>query len=250
MRRIQRPSARRNYLPFIACGCLGIGVGVMLVAGIVVLLVIPALPGMALQISGFKTKGNTETVFQNIAPMPTIAVQNGVQPQQAIINLGSLGSQTIDIDPNQTQYQVVVGTSNTGAPLATVSFTESGLMDMCYQRADLCGNSNAQYRNPRIDLRPGGAIIYADVYVPDFGVWQAAGIVLRLDSSQRQLQVAGVDVGGVLYDVPPNGVGQQVSDVARVGNELLNQLSLEASGGRYALSQVMIDDTTLTLVMR
>jgi hypothetical protein len=248
--RIQRPPARRNYLPFIACGCLGVGAGVLLVAGIVVLVLIPALPGLALQFSGFKSKGNTETVFQNVVPVPTVALQNGSAPQEAVINLGSLGSQTIQISPTQTQYEVLIGTSNTGAPLATVAFTETGLMDMCYQRADLCGNGNAQYRNARVDLRPGGAIIYADVYVPDFGIWQPAGVVLRLDNSQRQFQVAGVDVGGVLYDVPPNGLGQQVSDVARVGNEMLNQLSLEASGGRYALSQVIIDDTTLTLVMR
>jgi hypothetical protein len=222
----------------------------MLVAVIVIFLVIPALPGLALQFSGYKTKGNTETVFQNVPTVPTVAVQNPTVPQEAVINLGSLGSQTIQINPTETQYEIVVGTGNNGAPLATVSFTETGLMDMCYQRADLCGNSSGQYRNPRIDLRPGGAIIYAEIYVPDFGIWQAAGVVLRLDSSQRQFEVAGVDVGGTLYDVPPNGLGQQVADVARVGNETLNQLSLEASGGRYALSQVIIDDTTLTLVMR
>jgi hypothetical protein len=249
MQRIQRPSTRRNYLPFIACGCIGIVGGAMLVAGIVLLLLIPAMPGLALQFSGFQSKGSTNTVFQNVPPAPTVAVQNAAQPQQATINLGSYGSQPIAIEPNQTQYQVVVGTGNTGAPLATVSFTESGLMDMCYQRADLCGNSNAQYRNPRLDLRPGGAIIYADVYIPNFGIWQPIGVVLRLDNSQRQFQVAGVDVNGTLYDLPSSGLGDQVADVARVGNDMLNQLSLEASGGRYALSQVIIDDTTLTLVM-
>src|SRR5215510_899925 len=131
--RIQRPPARRNYLPFIGCGCLGVGIGVMLVAGIVILLVIPALPGLALQFSGFKTKGNTETVFQNVPSVPTVAVQNPTVPQEAVINLGSLGSQTIQISPTQTQYEIVVGTGNNGAPLARVSFTETGLMDMCYQ---------------------------------------------------------------------------------------------------------------------
>lgn len=222
----------------------------MLVAAIVILILIPALPSLALQFSGFTSKGSTEAVFQNIPPAPTVVVQNAVQPEQVTINLGSLGSQPINIEPNQSQYQVAVGTSNTGAPMATVSFTEAGLIEMCYQRADLCGNSSAQYRNARIDLRPGGAIIYADVYIPDFSIWQPAGVVMHLDNSGRQFQVVGVDVGGVLYDLPTSGLGEQVADVARVGNELLNQLSLEASGGLYALSQVLIDDTTLTLVMR
>jgi len=248
--RIQRVQPRRDYLPLIGCGCVGITVGIILVVGVVVLLLIPALPGLALQFSGFQSKGNTEALFQNVPPAPTVAVQNAIQPEQVTINLGSLGSQPIAIEPNQTQYEVAVGTSDTGAPLATVAFTETGLMDMCYQRADLCGNSNAQYRNARVDLRPGGAIVYADVYIPDFGIWQPAGVVLRLDNSRRQFQVAGVDVGGVLYDLPPSGLGTQVTDVARVGNDLLNQVSLDASGGRYALSEVIIDDATLTLVMR
>jgi hypothetical protein len=249
--RIQRAQPRRrNYLPLIGCGCVGITVGTILVIGIVVLLLLPALPGLALQFSGFQSKGNTEAVFQNVPPAPTVVVQNPVQPEQVTINLGALGSQPIPVEPNQTQYEVEVGTSNTGAPLATVAFTEAGLMEMCYQRADLCGNSNAQFRNARLDLRPSGAIVYADVYVPDFGIWQPAGVVLRLDNSRRQLQVAGVDVGGVLYDLPPSGLGTQVADMARVGNELLNQVSLDASGGRYVLSEVLIDDTTMTLVMR
>lgn len=248
--RIQRPAQRRNYLPLLGCGCAGIAGGLVLVLGLVILVVIPLLPNFALQFSGFTSKGNTETVFQNIAPAPTVVVQNAVQPEQVTINLGSLGTQPLNIEPNQTQYQVAVGTSNTGAPLATVVFTETGLIEMCYQRADLCGNSNAQYRNARVDLRPGGAIIYADVYIPDFGFWQPAGVVMRLDNSGRQFEVAGVDVGGVLYDLPSSGLGDQVADVALVGNELLNQVSMEASGGRYALSQVIIDDSTLTLVMR
>jgi hypothetical protein len=73
--------------------------------------------------------------------------------------------------------------------------------------------------------------------------------VLRLDNSRRQFEVAGVDVGGVLYDLPPNDLGGRVNEVARVGNDILNQLTLDASGGRYALSEVQIDDNNLTLVM-
>jgi hypothetical protein len=247
---VERPKPRRNVLPFVACGCLGLLVGLAVVAGIVVLLLIPSLPGLALQLNGFQSKGSTEAIFQNPPPVATVVVQNPVVPQQAVVNLGAYGSQEISIDPNQNAYEVAVGTSNTGAPLATVTFTESGLMDLCYQRADICSANNANYRNPRIDLRPGGGIIYAEAYIPEFNLWQPVGVVLRLDASRRQFEVAGVDVGGVLFEVPPSGMGDRVSEVARVGNELLNQLTLQASGGQYALSEVQIDDNTLTLVMR
>jgi hypothetical protein len=247
--RIQRPNYKRNPLPFITCGCVGLMGGVVLVVGIVMLLLLPSLPGLTLQFSGFTSKGNTETVFQNPPPAVTVAVQNAVVPQEVTVNLGTYGSQPITVDSNQTQYDVAVGTSNTGAPLAVVTFTESGLMDLCYQRADLCSANSTQYRNARIDLRPGGGIIYADVYIPEFNMWQPIGVVLRLDNSHRQFEVAGVDVGGVLYDLPPNELGNRVNEVARVGNDILNQLTLDASGGRYALTEVQIDDNNLTLVM-
>ena len=252
MQQIQRPNhKRRNPWPFLACGCLGALAGTVIVAGIVVLLLLPALPGLALQFSGFKTKGDTETVFQSAPPAASVAVQNAVEPQQVTVNMGTYGSQPITIDPNQTQYEVAIGTSNTGTPLATVTFTEAGLLDMCHQRADICSNSSSEYRNARIDLRPGGGIIYADVYIPEFGLWQPIGVVLHLDSSRRQFEVSGVDVGGVLYDLPPSGtLRDRVLEVARVGNDILNQLTLDASGGRYALSEVQIDDNELTLVMR
>jgi hypothetical protein len=247
---IQRPTTKRSPLPFITCGCLGLLVGMMLVAGIVVLLLIPALPGIALQFSGFTSKGSTETVFQNVPLSNPVSVQNAVIPPAVTVNLGQYGSQEIPVAADQTQYQVAVGTSNTGAPLAVVSFSETGLMDICYQRADLCSSASSQYRNARIDLRPGGGIIYADVYIPEFGLWQPIGVVLRLDANRRQFEVAGVDVNGVLYDLPPNELGDRVNEVSRVGNDILNQLTLDASGGRYALSEVQIDDNTLTLVMQ
>jgi hypothetical protein len=94
-------------------------------------------------------------------------------------------------------------------------------------------------------------VVYADVFVPDFGIWQAAGVVLRLDSSRRQFEVAGVDVGGTLYSLPPTGMADTtVMQVALTANDLLRQMTLEASGGRYVLSDVIIGETDLTLVLR
>ncbi len=246
--RIDRPiPRRRTSTPMFVCGCLALlALGVVVVGVIVVLVVVPLLPGFALQSAGFTPKGNTEQVFANVPVVPTVEVQNPVTPPQAVINFGSYGSQDL---PQTQDYTIAVG-NTTGGPVATVSFTEPGLMSLCLQRSDMCSNTNPQYRNARIDLRPSGAIIYADVFIKDFSLWQPIGVVLQLDSSLKQFVVSGVDVNGALYSVPPTELGDTVTQIATTGNDILRQLSLEASGGQYHLQEVLIDNTTLTLVMR
>ena len=148
-------------------------------------------------------------------------------------------------------YTLEVGNDPAGAQAAVVSFTEEGLQELCRQRTDICSGSNPRYRNARIDLRPGGAVVYADVSIPELGgVAQTAGVVLQLDASGRQFEMAGVDIGGTLYDVPPESFGATVSELQQVGNDVLNQLRLEAGGGQFALAQVSIDDTTLSITLR
>ena len=88
-----------------------------------------------------------------------------------------------------------------------------------------------------------------DVRVPTIGIWQTAGIVLRLRGA-AQFEVAGVDVNGVLYEAPPDNLGDIVSEVERIGNDVLRQLTLRAGGGNYTLSEVYIDEDKATLVLR
>jgi hypothetical protein len=248
MQRIDKqPPRRRNWMPVLVCGCLAaLAFGMVLVGAIVLLVVVPLLPGLALQSAGFTPRGSTAQVFANVPPVPTIQLQNPVAPTQAVISLGSLGTQEL----SQSQDSAIaLGTTGDGSA-ATVSFTEDGLMNLCRQRSEICSNANDQFRNANIDLRPGGAIIYADVFIKQYSLWQPIGVVLHLDSSRQQFVVSGVDVNGTLYGLPSGDLGDSVAQVAAKGNDLLRQLTLEAGGGHYSLSEVLIDDTTLTLVMR
>lgn len=246
---IQRPLPRqtRNRTPMIACGCLAVMAGIGMVLVVAVILLLPVLPGLALQFSGFEPQGNTEQVFADVPPVPPVEVQNPVSPTQVVLNLGQFGQQEL---PQTLDYTVAVGSSAAGGQLATVTFTEAALMDLCYQRSDICSNTNPQYRNARLDLRPGGGVVYADVFIQQFGIWQPVGVVMRLDASKRQFAIAGVDVNGTLYTLPPNDMSVQIGDIVTSANQVLQQLSLEASGGRYALSEVQLTDTTATLVLR
>jgi hypothetical protein len=245
--RIERQRRRSNNLPIIGIGCAAAAAGCLFVAGIGFLLLLPNLPSFALQLSGFSPKGDTESIFA-VTPIPPVQVNNPITPPEVVVDLGAYGSQ--ELPAATTDYTVVTGNSDSGAPVATVSFDETALMNLCYERSEICRNTNSQYQNVRIDLRPGGAVVYADVTLPNVGVQQTAGVVLRLDATGRQFEVAGVDIGGALFDTPPGEMSSLVSDIEQTGNDILNQLSLQASGTQYTLSETRIDDTTLTLILR
>lgn len=243
---VKRP-ARRNNAPFLVCGCMAFaGVMVVVVGIIVVLVVIPLLPGMALQSAGFIPKGQTESLFANVPEPTPIPLENASAPVDAVINLGTLGSQPLP--PQTSDYTLAVG-NTVGAPAASLSFTETGLMNLCYQHADVCQTTTEQYRNVRLDLRPNGMILYADVYLKDFSLWQPAGIIMQLNADQRHLDVVGVDVNGTIYGLPPAGLGETVAQIAQQANNLLERISLDASGRRYALDQIQITETAVTLWM-
>lgn len=244
---VQRATRRKSTLPMLSCGCVGIVAGVVLVVLIGIIVLLPALPRLAAQAAGFTPKGDTQAVFTN-AQQPTPNIQNPVAPLDAVLDVNQPDVGPLPADQNY--YQVQTGTTDTGAPAASVTFTEANLMDLCRQRTTLCSDANSQFRNVRIDLRPGGAVVYADVQIPELPVQQAMGVVLRLDTSGRQFEVAGVDIGGSLFGIPSGALGDQVAQVAATGNTLLQQLELEAGGGQYRLSQVYIDDLTVTLLLQ
>jgi hypothetical protein len=245
--RIERQKRRSNW-PLVGCGCATALTALLAIAGAGLLLVIALLPDITLQLNGFSPIGDTESIFQQATALPPVEVNNPVTPPEVVVDLGVYGSQQIPAATND--YTVVTGTSETGSPLATVSFDETALMNLCRERSAICRNENPQYQNVNIDLRPGGAVIFADVTVPNLGIQQTAGVVLRLDSTARQFEVAGVDIGGALYDTPPGDMSALVDDIERTGNNILNQLSLQASGSQYTLSEVQVDDGTLTLILR
>jgi hypothetical protein len=255
-RRPASPPARRgSNLPMVACGCMATLVAMSVLAVVALYLLLPRLPNVAAQVAGLSERGQTDAVFQAVTPAPVVPLQNAVQPEQVTVDLGSYGgAQTLsESSAYAPYYDVQVGSDPVGRQTAVVSFTEDGLLELCRQRSDVCSGANPQFQNPRIDLRPGGAVIYADVSVPTqygFTVQQTAGVVLQLDPSQRQFQFAGVDLNGTLYDAPPNEFASQIQQFENTGNDLLNQLTVNAGAGQLALSQVSIDDSTLTLVLQ
>lgn len=249
---VQRPEPirRRSSLPLFGCGCLSAFVLFVAFAAAAVIFLLPRLPQIGALLLGFSPQGDTQTVFANVSQPPTVVIQNPTAVPQVTINLGDYGSQTFNTAPGL--YDFTIGSdAATGAQTAAISFTEAGLLDICRQRTTLCSGADPRYGNPRVDLRPGGAVIYADVNLPELGgMQQTAGVVLRLDPSGRAFQFVGVDIGGMLYSSPPQSLNLNITDLEAQGNAILNQLALNAGGGLYALDRAYIDDTSLTLVLR
>ena len=237
-----RRSTRRG-VPLGLCGCLAAALVAIVILGIAAVIVFLKMPSLALLAAGFKPQGSTMQVFSGQANTPPIQLDNAVTPAQAVVNLGSSGTQELPASNVQT------GTIN-GSAAATVSFTEDDLMALCRQRTTFCSDTNAQYRNVHVDLQPGGGIVYADVNVPELGLAQTIGVALRLNASHRQFDVMGVDMGGTLYGLPSGDLGQRVLDIAAKANELLQAASLDAGGGVYALSDIHIDANSITFVMQ
>jgi hypothetical protein len=242
--RIQRAERRS---PFNCLACLAV-LGLCGIIGVVAgAILITQLPGLVLATSGFAPRGDTNQAFVgNVAAAP-IQLENAAPASDAVVSLPQVGTQPLP--PNPSVYQIETGMTN-GVEAARVTVTESGLLDLCRQRSTFCTTGNNQIRNLSLDLRPGGAIVYGDFFVPQVGIWQSGGLVLRLDPSRTQLEIAGVDIGGILYSVPTSPLGDQITQAAREANILLRQAVLEAAGGTYSLAEMRIDDTTLTFLMR
>jgi hypothetical protein len=223
-----------------ACGCIGILIGTVIVLGVALIVLLPALPGLALQFAGFNRRGETAAVFQNSAP-PAAPIAGAVQPVGVTVSAGRFGQ--FDL-PAGAGYQVTVGPAQ-----SSVTLTEQAMLDQCRLRSALCGAGDGQFRNARFDFRPSGAVIYVDAWLSTFNLWQTVGLVVQLDDSRRQLVVTGVDVGGALYDVPASGLGGEIDRVVGTVNDALDQVTVTISGGRYLLQSIWLDEQALTLVL-
>lgn len=241
----------RNRAPawIVGGGCLILGsfTLVLLCAG---LYTFGVLTPLVLQIAGIERIGQTDALFGDAQPQAVPQVQAASNPARFTLSLGNYGQETLATDPRT--YTVSVGSSAAGLPIATARFSESGLLQLCQQRSTLCSAGDDLLRNGSVDLRPGGAVIYADLNVQGSGYWQRVGVVLRLDASEVRFVVAGVDVDGVLYNPTsaPFGIADSIAEIERTGNDLLRQVALQTGGQNYTLERVILDETALTLVLR
>lgn len=102
-------------------------------------------------------------------------------------------------------------------------------------------------KNPWVDLKPGGAIIYADVNL-ELG-WKRVGAVFTLETTGRQLSLAGVDLDGKLYSTPPDGqIAQLVGQLESEANRALSDLTFLDPTGQLKLQVISLDENSVKLL--
>ncbi|MFZ4816899.1 MAG: hypothetical protein ACOYL5_20350 [Phototrophicaceae bacterium] len=256
-----QPRLRRRTIPLwqVAFGCvvaLGVGVSLLVIAlALGILLFRDRIVGLGLQSGGFEPIGQTEALFAEnaVTPIPTPILFAPLAPTQFSVQLGN-SQQTFDTATAGVTVQV--GSEPSGAQAATVQVDESGLLRLCNELSTLCSpagysSETVSIRNVTGDLKQGGLILYGDIEQANLpGLSQQIGIVMQVDSSGQRLAVRGVDVGGILYSAPPDGLGELVAEAERTANETIQQLAVSAGGGQYNVSQLAIDETTLTVILR
>lgn len=238
---------RRQTSPaLIACGCLGFGgIGIAIVAGLA-MFIFPVLPGMILSNFGLEEIGETTEILNQ--PVPTIPA---LMDEQTVGSMTmSTGSFSQTFEGTGTGYSVIMGdTEDTMQLQMQVTFTEVGLLEQCQELTAIC-SSPGEYdiRNASFDLRPGGLVINGEFALPG-NIWQEAGLVIQVSGDNR-LDIVGVQIGDRVYAPTSTDLATLVREAESTANLFIEEMSARAGINNFNLSAVVIDDTTLTLIMR
>lgn len=243
-----RPSRRRSGSGgcLRTLGCLSL----IAVTGIIILIIAaPLLPGLILQAAGWSPQGQTDQVFQGRAIQSLSLPQNAVAAQTFTLTAPSIGTRSLDT--TNAAYRLAVGTDPTGMPSAQAEISESGLYQICRDSTPLCRPGNTPVTVERIDLRPGGAVIYANLTAPQVGgLTGTVGAVVQVDSTGRRLMLTGVDINGQMYGLPDDVFGYRPAELEQIINDGLLGLTVQAGGSTFRLDQISITDAALIVSLR
>lgn len=229
----------------LACGCLGLGGLSIIVTGIIASIVFPLLPELILPSFGLESVGDTEEIL-NATPQ---AIPSFIDEQTVGSVTLSSGSYSQVFSGSGAGYIVIVGqTENNIASQMQVEFTEAGLLGQCQLLTPICSSQSDTIRNARFDFRAGGLVINGEFELQP-GLWQAAGLVVRA-SENENFDIIGVEINGSVFAPTSSDLATIVSEVESRTNLFLEQITAQAGANTYRLDDIIIDETTLTLILR
>jgi hypothetical protein len=248
-----RQSGRGGMFSCLGCivvvaGC-GLVTALAAVAGLVIFR--DQLVGVGMQAAGFESEGRTDAIFsESAAAMPAIPdFVEPIAPQTFTVGAAGIGQETVTNNQGAT---LVVGNSAEGQ-VATVTTSERQLLDLCEQWSTLCSEqgiteSGVTVRNASVDLRPGGAILRADIRSDALPTQQRVGLVMQVEGTR--VVVRGVDLNGFLYSSPPPELATLVVQAENEVNNAIQRLTVNALGASYTLDRIAIDEESLTVVLK
>jgi hypothetical protein len=243
--------------------------GCALLAVVVVLAIIASVPAaLALRLAGFRSQGSTEGILaERGAAPPTIAWwplggsadpgATGGDEQGAggdvwpVTGPETLDAITVDLwflaEPRTLPWDPVGderlerGQTQAGETAYYIQFDEESANTQLIQWFGDAIEEQTRLRNPWIDLRPGGAVVYADVDL-EIG-WKRVGAVVMVDASGRQIEVIGVDIDGRLYSTPPDGqIAELAERVEFEANRALRELTFIDPAGQLTIQTISVSE--------
>lgn len=224
-----------------SCGLITIGGGIIL--AILVILIAPALPSFGLRLAGFQP---IEKPITSSIPEPIPAINSAELASQMILSAGSLGQVTIR---QSSAYTMQVGIDTNSNQLAQITTTENGILTICGQYTDLCTATGDQFRNVSVNLQNNMATVSGEAFIPNLNTWQPLSVIVSI-SATPEIVIHGVAVNGTLFAIPDGELGQRLNDIQANANQALRQLTLQASGDIYRLSDINITETQLVATFR
>jgi len=238
----QRPNNRARW----GCGCLGVTFVMSILTLITIAVLIFTLPTLVLRIAGLEAQGDTETVFAEATPVPTLAFEATQRPpQQVSVSVPRTQSFNVDVQ----SVPVKLGTDNANTDVAQVRLDEAEILSLCQQYTDFCTSGSEIIRNAQVDLRAQGAIINAQLQIPETGIWQDVGIVVQVING-TQIDIMGLDVGGTLYAPQSGEVLRLFTEAEQLANEYLRTGTIAVGSQQFRLQSIQVDDNTLAVTFR
>jgi hypothetical protein len=257
----------------------------LLVAVVVGILVLSAPAALALRLAGFRFEGKTDDYWDEqaavaqpsiqwpnepppippatptppaappsdgAAPAPTAPPPAGAGPGPQPLNVV-----VVDIwflaEPGAFAFNDIHarrlerGWTQDGVLAYYVEFDEEGANAYLQRWFEPYVEREDRVRNTWVDLKPGGAVAYAEVNL-EVG-WEQVGAVLMLDASGRQLILAGVDVDGRIYSTPPAGrIAELADELESLSNRALRELTFIDPAGRLTIQGMSISENGVQIL--
>ncbi len=246
------------------------GCAVLLVVLLIFMLSAPA--ALALRLAGFRSEGKLDGYLaaQAVTPRPTILWQHALATPTPLATPGMAGSIAPNVGSGQalsvplesvkvsiwflpqpyTFYPEQIyatrlerGKLETGRTAYFIQFDEQGINSYLSHWFGAYVEREARLRNPWLDLKAGGAVLYADVNL-EVG-WQRVGAVFMLDASGRQLMLAGVEMNGRLYSTPPDGqIAVLAAQLEGQANRALRELIFVDPAGSLTIQAISLGENS------
>ncbi len=240
--RIERYQSRRSQ-GLSGCSCGLIFIGLIVIIGVVIFILAPAIPSIGLRLAGFET---IDTNILQATPEPVPVIQNAQTTSNTTLSAGGYGSQFL---PASSAYTIQTGIDSDGTDSAQITLSEGGIRTLCAQYTDVCTESASTFRNVTVDLGTGIGTISGEAYISSLNTWQPISAVVSLTPNNR-IQVEAVNINGTLFAIPNNEIGQQIREIQTTANQILGQLSLQTNGNSYRLSDIVVTETQLVATFR